>query len=170
MSGIDSELVEFSYNQILEKMMKKNPVDRYQSFTDVKAAIEKKDFINIQISKKDKEIYQAFTNAVYDLISKYTNDPKFVHDPAVFIQRLETALKNNLFEDKIQDKKDIINSIIASSCKFYLNKDISCEVVRDFLNWYKACTEETQKIILSNIISKLSIINVEYDFMDLPFN
>lgn len=170
MTRIDPVLIEFSYWEVLEKMMNKNPTHRYQSFADVKATINKNNFMNMEISERDKEIYRDFTDAIYSSIANYINKPEFVNEPSVFIQKLEGVLKNNLFEEVIQNKNDIIKSIVLGSYKHYVNRDIPCEVVRNFLNWFKKSTNEMQKIILSNIISKLSVIDIEYDFMDLPFD
>ena len=124
----------------------------------------------MKISEKDKEIYRDFANIVYNSIAEFKGKPEFVNDPAVFILKLEGALENNLFEEVIQNKTEIISSLVLSTYKYYSDKDIPCEVVRDFLNWIKESTNETQKTILSNIISKLSVIHVTYDFIDLPFN
>lgn len=170
MTEIDPALIDFSYQEILEKMINKNPIHRFQSFADVKAAINKNNFMNMEISEEDKEIYRAFTNAIYSSIAKYKNRPEFVNEPSVFIQKLEDVLKNNLFEDVIQNKSDIIKSIVLSPCKYYANRNISCKIVRNFLGWLKKSTNEMQRIILSNIVSKLSVIDIEYDFMELPFN
>lgn len=170
MTGIDPVLIEFSYREVLEKMMNKNPTHRYQSFADVKAAINKNNFVNMEISERDKEIYRAFANAIYSSIANYKGKPVFVNEPLVFTQKLEGVLKNNLFEEVIQNKNDIIKSIVLSSYKYYTNRDIPCEVVRNFLDWFEKSTNEMQKIILSNIISKLSVIDIEYDFVDLPFD
>lgn len=170
MTRIDPVLNEFSYGEILAKMMNKNPTHRYRSFADVKATIDKNNFVNMDISERDKEVYRTFTNGIYNVIAKYKNKPEFVNEPSVFIQKLESVLKNNLFEEVIQNKNDIIKCIVLSSYTYYTNKNIECEVVQNFLNWFKKSSIAMQKIILSNFISKLSVIGIEYDFMDLPFN
>lgn len=170
MTRIDPVLNEFSYRDILTKMMNKNPAQRYRNFADVKATIDKNNFVNMDISERDKEVYRAFTNAIYNVIAKYKNKPKFVNEPSVFIQKLESVLKNNLFEKVIQNKNDVIKCIVLSSYTYYTNKNIECEVIHNFLIWFKKSSIEMQKIILSNFISKLSVIDIEYDFMDLPFD
>ena len=151
-------------------MFKKNPKDRYDNFAEVKSDIDKKDFLNMKISYEDKKIYQSFTNAIFKMIVKYRKDPKFNTNPEVFIQKLEGVVGNNLFEDEVQNKKELINCMVLSGYTYYTNVDISCEVVCDFLNWFKQSTYESQKTILSNIIVKLSLIEIEYDFSELPFS
>ena len=69
---------------------------------------------------------------------------------------------------KSSNKK--IATVSKKGYKYYTNVNVSCEVVCDFLNWFKQSTYESQKIILSNIIVKLSLIEIEYDFSELPFS
>ena len=92
---------DFSYNSIIEKMMEKDPENRFKSFAAVREAIDKHDFINMNISDEDKQIYRQFTQSVYDSINIYSSTPKFITDVSVFISRLERALNLNLFEDTI---------------------------------------------------------------------
>jgi len=167
---INDPFIEFSYDEILNKMMQKNPNDRYNSFNDVKMAIGKKDFINMTISEVDKSIYQAFVNVVYNTISKFTSEHRFINEPEVFIQKLENVVKNNLFEDYIQNNNEVIKCIVLNSYRYYPKTDIPCTVVSDFLEWFKNSTSESQKIILSNINSKLSTVDTVIGYEDLPFN
>lgn len=51
MSQIDPTLIEFSYHNVLEKMMAKNPEDRYRCFDNVKMALGRNDFVNMKISQ-----------------------------------------------------------------------------------------------------------------------
>lgn len=163
-------LTDFSYNDILEKMMQKNPKDRYTSFMDIKNAIGKHDFVSrIQISEEDKEIYQAFTTPIYQSLSVYTSEPKYNTDPTSFISKLQAALKNNLFESHIQKNSDVINSIVLSSYRYNARTPISCEDVKRFLEWFKSSTTSSQELILSNIGSKLSVIRIEENDLELPF-
>lgn len=161
---------DFSYYEILDKMMKKNPQDRYANFMEVKAAIDKKDFLNMEISESDKIVYQDFSNAIYEVISVFTSERSFNSNPEVFIQKLEEVIKNNLFEDEIQNKNDLANTVILSSYKYHPNIKVSCSIVRDFLSWFKASTLDSQKIILSNLITKLSTIKVINPWDELPFS
>ena len=151
-------------------MMKKNPKDRYESFLEVKSAIDKKDFLNMSISDSDKRIYQTFANSIYELINVFTSERSFNNNPETFIQKLEDVVKNNLFEDKIQNNGDLISTLVLSSYRYNLRVSVSCKVVYDFLDWFKTSTVISQKIILSNLITKLSTIDIDYTWEDLPFS
>ena len=161
--------LDFSYQDILNKMMEKMPQNRYSTFADIKEAIGKHDFVNMEISQKDKIIYQAFTNRVFQALSSFTDEQKFNYDAGMFIAKLEKVLRDNLFEDIIQHNADVISSIVTGAYRYKKGVDIPCAVVQDFINWFKASTPQSQKLILTNIISKLSKVIVKDSEPEMPF-
>lgn len=165
----EQDLLDFSYQDILVKMMEKRPENRYVTFADVKKAIGKHDFINMEISQVDKDTYKAFANLVYRALTSFKNEQKFNYDADVFITKLEKALRDNLFEDVIQKNSDVISSIVTGAYRYKNNVDIPCPVVKDFLDWFKSSTPQSQKLILANLISKFSTIDVEEEEPELPF-
>lgn len=165
----EPDYLDFSYQDILDKMMEKQPQNRYATFADIKEAIGKHDFVNMEISQDDKDIYQAFTNLVYQALISFFDEQKFNYDIDVFIAKLEKALRDNLFEDTIQKNADIIGSIVIGAYRYRNSVVIPCSVINDFLNWFKISTPQSQKLILTNIISKLSIIGVVEKEPEIPF-
>lgn len=160
--------IHFSYQKILDKMMNKNPDNRYKNFAEIKSEINKHDFTSLEISEKDKKIYKNFTDLVYNSIYHYTSTPDFITDPEMFINNLRHAVQNNIFEDKIQNNKDVINSVVYCAYSYNPMLKIPCIVVKDFLKWFEESTTTSQNMILSNFISKLSAIRLTLD-EDLPF-
>ena len=160
---------DFSYWKILQKMMEKEPEKRYQSFSDVRDAIGKHDFLNMDITDKDKKIYQEFTNKVCRALSVYMDGPRFNTDIASFATKLRTALSNNLFESFIQNNSDVISSVVTCGYRYDNGVDIETKTVKDFLDWFQGSTMDSQRLILNNFISKISRIKVEEKEDDLPF-
>lgn len=164
------DLTDFSYTDILEKMMQKNPEDRYTNFSEIKNAIGKHDFMSkIEVSEDDKNIYQMFTNLIYRSLSCYTSEPKYNVDPVSFISKLQAALKNNLFENHIQKNADVISSVVLSPYKYKNSVSISCAIVRQFHEWFINATPASQELILTNVSAKLSLIPMEEKEIELPF-
>lgn len=163
------EEMNFSYQEIIDKMMRKQPGDRYQSFAEIKDAIDKHDFINLKISEEDKSIYQAFSNHLYNVLNKYISEAKFVTDISDFITRIKKVLKNNIFEDTIQNNADFISCIVLCGYNYKANMEIPCSVVENFLAWFEAATSQSQELVLANIVSKLSTIYYEEPEPELPF-
>lgn len=160
---------DFSYNDVLQKMMQKDPEDRYSNFEEIKQVIGQHDFINnIQITDRDRSIYQKFTTPIYQSLFAYTEDPQYNSDSSLFISRLYETLKNNLFESCIQKNSDIINSIVLSSYRYSNEICIECAVVKDFLEWFESLTASFQELVMTNIAKKLSLVHIDLDD-DLPF-
>lgn len=149
--------------------MKKQPEDRYASFAEIKEAMNKYDFINLDISQSDKKTYQSFTNLLMQSLSSFTDERKFNYDSNLFISKLEKVLRDNCFEDIIQKNADLISSVVIGAYRYNNGIDISCSVVKKFLDWFKASTKQSQQLILTNIISKLSLISIEESESELPF-
>lgn len=165
----EQDLLDFSYHDILVRMMDKRPENRYATFVEVKEAIGKQDFINMKISQKDKDTYQTFANLVYQALADFTDEQKFNNDAEVFITKLEKVLRDNLFEDVVQKCSDVISSIVTGGYRYNRNVYIPRDVVKDFLDWFKSSTLQSQKLILANIISKLSTIAVVEKEPEFPF-
>ena len=166
----DTEKISFSYFDILEKMMKKHAKDRYENFSEIKDLIIKTDFNNLNIADEDRDIYLSFTNSLLNCLVCYYDEMKFNKDTNIFISKLEQALNNNLFEYYVQKNSDIISSVVIGKYKFNNSKSvILCDDVRNFLRWFKTLSEKSKKLVLSNIIYKMSTIKVEYYVEDLPF-
>lgn len=160
---------DFSYYNILNKMMQKDPSRRYDNFGQVKEAIGKYDFSVMDISDDDKSIYQNFTNRIYGSLSEFIDEQKFNYDISSFISKIEKALSDNAFEDVIQTNADIIRSIVVGAYRYQNHIDIECSIVQEFISWFKKCTPQSQQLILNNIIHKLSAIKVVVAEDELPF-
>lgn len=167
----DKEIKPFSYYNILKKMMEKNPEDRYKNFREIKELIEQQDFIQIPISNGDKRIYQEFTYYIFESLISYKMARKFNYNTQNFIYKLESVLEDNMFEDYVQNNAQIISGIVIGGYSCRTDIRIPCSVVKDFLAWFKKSTKDFQKLILRNIIVKLSTIEVVFEIdEELPFN
>ena len=163
------EEIKFSYQNILDKMMQKKPEDRYSSFEEIRKAINKNGFAELEISEGDKEIYHSFVDVLFNALIEYTSERQFNTSPDFLCDSLHKALQNNIFEEDIQKNADVISSVVQCGYKYHTNVKIPCEVVKAFLIWYEAYELKTKEIILQNIISKLSLVKVNIMVDDLPF-
>ncbi|MCH5200719.1 MAG: protein kinase [Oscillospiraceae bacterium] len=165
----NSEYLNFSYQKIIDKMMQKEPSNRYESFISIKDEIGRHDFSNMNISEKDKKIYQSFTSLVFASLDRFIDERKFNTDISIFVSRLEKALRDNSFEDIIQKNSDIIGSIVIGKYQYNSRINIPCHVVKEFLDWFKESNLQSKELILNNIIAKLSIVRIEESEPDYPF-
>ena len=159
----------FSYQDILNKMMKFNPEERYGSFEVIINEFSKTRFNELDVTDIDKKIYQTFSDILVNKLLFFTEDPEFIDNTNLFMSNLEKVLENNLFDDDIQDYHALIKTVVLSDFTFRADFRDSVEAIREFLNWFKNSSQETRNLILKNLISKLSTIQVDYDLAELPF-
>lgn len=167
---VEPDYKDFTYGHILKKMMTKRPEDRYLNFREIRREIDEQAFRQLGITDSDKRIYQTLVHHIYDTLNHFIGKPEFVRDVDVFSDKLENVLNQNLFEDEIQNNAHLINCVVVSGYNYRTRQKISCEAVKCFLKWFKGTKPEMQKIILSNMISKLSNIDIVSDDLELPFN
>ena len=159
----------FSYDFVLQKMMELKKENRYASFAEIKEAMAKKDFGNLEISQKDKEIYQEFSNAIMTCLSCFKESRTFVTDIKEFKDNIHAVIQRNCFENIVQNPNDLVSIVVKGNYKFYTQREISCEVVTAFEKWYNSLSEDWQRLVLNNIIAKLSVVKIEYADDELPF-
>ena len=159
----------FSYDFVLQKMMELKKENRYASFSAIKEAMAKRDFGNLEISQKDKEIYQEFSNAILSCLSCFKESRIFVTDIKEFKDNIHAAIQRNCFENIVQNPNDLVSIVVKGNYKFYTQRKISCEVMTAFEKWYNSLAEDWQRLVLNNIIAKLSVVKIEYADDELPF-
>jgi serine/threonine-protein kinase len=100
-------------------------------------------------------------------------DKRFNRDTEKFIKNMEKVLKNNCFENEIQDNSDLLKTVVEGHWKYYPRKEwMKFKDLEKFLKWFKDSTHDSQRLILDNVINKLSkkeILEEEIDLSDIPF-
>lgn len=161
--------ITFSYSAILQKMMEQDRENRYASFSEIKEAMSTKAFSNLEISKDDKKIYQEFSNAIVSCLSCFKDNKTFVTDIKEFKDNIHAVIQRNCFENIVQNPNDLVSIVVKGNYKFYTQREIPCEVVTEFEKWYNSLSEDLQRLVLNNIIAKLSVVKIEYIDEELPF-
>ena len=159
----------FSYSAILQKMMETDRENRYASFAEIKEAMSTNAFSNLEISKDDKKIYQEFSNAVMSCLSCFKESRTFVTDIKEFKDNIHAVIQRNCFENIVQNPNDLVSIVVKGNYKFYTQREIPCEVLTEFEKWYSSLSEDWQRLVLNNIIAKLSVVRIEYADDELPF-
>lgn len=165
----NSVSLSFSYYDVIEKMVEKNPKNRFKNFQMIRNALMKRELTEINISDEDRRIYQDLTNEVWSSIILYLSEPRFNMDPTVFLSRLENAINNNLFETYIQNNAEVISCIVECGYRYKTGQIISTNSLKRFLKWFSKSSPQLQELILKNFVSKLSTIKVDELEPDVPF-
>lgn len=159
----------FSYDFILQKMMESDKGNRYKSFAEIKDVLAVKDFSTLEINDADKQIYQDFSNAIVSCISSFISERTFVNSIEEFKDNLHKVIQKNCFENIIQNPSDVVSILVNGTYSFYQNRKIPCATMISFERWFLSLSIESQRLVLNNLIAKVSIIEIEPLEDDLPF-
>ena len=69
----------------------------------------------------------------------------------------------------IQNNQDLVSVIIRQGFKYYPSKRYEYSIVTDFRDWFEKLVPDSKRLVLNNIISKISTIPVETPEPELPF-
>lgn len=78
-----------------------------------------------------------------------------------FKDNIHTVIQRNCFENIIQNPNDLVSVVVKGDYKYYPQREISCEVVTAFEKWYDTLSDDWQRLVLNNIIAKLSVVKIE---------
>ena len=162
----------FSYMQVIEKMMNKEPERRYKSFSEIKEIIQYNNFSEFNIPESDKEIYQQFSENLLYAISAFSEKPKFNTDITNIEIGLKSLLKNNLFEQVIVKNNDLISVFVKTGYSYHPQRQIDVEIVKRFHKWFLSLENKNKEVVLNNLNYKLSTIQISFSpsfSEDIPF-
>lgn len=159
---------EFMYNKVLDKMLRADRAERYQSFRDIVSDITNHGLAVLKFTDTDKKTYQEFADAIYSCTKECIGERTFAEDHLLFQQRLAGVIENNILEEMVQNNIDLIHTIIISKCRYQTTKSIAVKVVNAFYGWFMRLPEASKKLVFSNLIYKLSTIKVTME-QAIPF-
>jgi serine/threonine-protein kinase len=159
----------FRFPHILEKMTKINPIQRYNSFTEIVNDISAGVLGEIEFTENEKEDYRCFACYLTDHINHYVKKYSPINDISVILLKMAELIRNSSLEEYIQDNSKLIGCFINGGYNYNGKKDIKVETVIDFYGLVTSIPPAKQKILFDNIFNRLSTIKVYIEDDELPF-
>lgn len=170
-SVLGAGITEFKFNYIIDKMIRLDPSSRYSSFSEISRVISNGVIGEIDFTQKEKDVYVNFADALIGCIACYNGKYVPIQDTGTTITRLVTLIRNSSLENFIQDKSQLVRCFINGSyVERYRYEGIPVSHVKDFYLFLVQLPSYKQKIVLDNIYTRLSKIDVRFDDdEELPF-
>ncbi len=165
----DINIEEFSYSEILYKMCLMDPKDRFESFITIKQEILSGRFEEIEFDNPQKSIYRKFADNLLSAIVSIGVNSKYVDDCEAVQRRIEDLYKKVMLEDTIPSNKLLVRCFLIGSFKYRLDSLAKVYVIKDFLDLFKQCSIDKKSIILSNLHTRLDVIQRDEYSDDVPF-
>ncbi len=174
----DPDLYNFQYTELLKKMVKPSPSDRYNRFIEVQndiLSLEGDDNgFEVSFSDEDKSDYRGFAWELLHSLSKISNDITYVTDIEEIQKKLSDIYKNSMLEDVVYDMVWLINVFIKWEWTYYSKRQMFTSTLGSFLKLLKSHSKDEQKIILDHLRIRISGIDRiknpdEISIEDIPF-
>lgn len=172
-SYINLETIDdsFRFYHLIRKMTEVDPQNRYRSFSDVINDIYNKDFLDIDFSENEKEIYQTFVSGIIFLIGEYNENLKMERDVGKILQKMHAIISKNILEEYIQNSQDVLQVFMSNSYTFYSGRKISLLNFKEFYQFLLKLPHRKQQVVLDNLHNRLSLIKIaqKESMDDVPF-
>lgn len=168
----DKGIDHFEYKSILNRMCRTDPTNRIHTFFDIEKEIQTNQFYEIGFSEQEKSSYRAFADKLQAHVTKIQNGAKYFDDFGKLHQQLEDVYRTFMLEEVVPDAALVTRCLIKSTYE-YRKTGFPVYVVKNFLHLLKSSTKEQNRVIMSNIHTRLDAIpryaprNPEDD--DVPF-
>lgn len=160
--------MDFRFSHIIENMVKISPKHRYDSFSEVSKSISEGLLGEISFTEIDKEIYRNFANKLCKHINWHIDRYTPVKEINETIISLANLIRDSALEEFIQDNTRLIHCFIKNGFNYAAKTDIPVKCIIDFHQFLKQLNSKKQKIVLDNIYTRLSKINIKSE-EELPF-
>ena len=166
---LKEEISEFRFAHIIEKMVKINPDQRYDSFSTIMTDIAAGVLSEIDFSESQKNCYRYFAGELSSHIIYFKEKYSPKEDFGQIISDLAVLIRNSSLEECIQDNRQLIDCFVSGGYTYYSKKDIPVKILIDFYGLITSLDEGRRRILFNNIHTRLAAIKVEITADDLPF-
>lgn len=159
---------EFKFGPIVEKMCERNPAERYNSFQEITLEITNGS-LTYEFDQYEKNTYLKIAELLSECIAVHIDRYEPISDPQIVSNNLSNLINNCLLEDIVQNNSMFISSFILNNFRYYKEIEVQTEQIIQFYNMFNNLSYNKKKIVLNNIEARLSSINIDFQFNDLPF-
>ncbi len=148
---------DFKHNEIIKKMIKYDPNERYRTFSEIKINILEHgiEFDDL-FTYDEKETYKAFINQFVNAIAEIDESTKYNTDLTKVISDFDNIYRQNILEDEIQNIRDVTRIFLNGTYTYYNIRKLSKNVFRDMLRMLKSANIEKTNILMLNIQNRLN--------------
>jgi serine/threonine-protein kinase len=152
-------------------MIELDPNNRYYSFDEILIDIYNKNFIDIDFTESEKEIYQNFALELIMLIGEFKENLKIERDINKILQKLHSIIAGSILEIYVQNTIAILQTFMTHSYTYHKARHMRLDTLKNFYQFLAQLPHRKQQIVLDNLHNRLSTVKiVPKDSMeDVPF-
>lgn len=153
---LENRIDHFKYTEILRRMCQRSPQDRIGSFAEVRSAIGSDLFLEIDFSDDERSAYRYFADSLHQVLASLTRG-KFVQDVERIKAGLEAAHRAVMLEEFVPDGSIVLGVLLVGPYS-YRRSGIPVDALRGFVRLLKTSSIEKQRILISNLHTRLDSV------------
>lgn len=159
---------KFRYSNIINKMSKTDPSERFATFKEINQTISRRDFQLIEFTPSEKEIYKKFADGLLNILANHIENFTPVKDPEIVIDRLASIVTISGLEDYAQDYRAILKCFVDNEVSWYTRREFENKRIMDFYEMISRMDLAKQQTVVENIIARLRKVSIERED-EIPF-
>jgi serine/threonine-protein kinase len=152
----ENSIDHFKYTNVLSLMCQRNPKDRVKSFADVQGSIVGDLFLEIDFSGDERRAYRYFADSVSERLVTLQHG-KINQDIERLKTGLEAAYRTVMLEEFIPDAAVVLTLLLNGAYR-YRKSGFPVGALQAFVRLLKTVSTEKQRILLSNLHTRLSAV------------
>jgi serine/threonine protein kinase len=154
---LENDIDHFKYTGLLSRMCQRSPKDRIVSFADAQSAIGQDLFLEIDFSEDERAAYRYFADSVSSQLVSLARG-KLAQDVERIKSSLEAAHRSVMLEEHIPDAA-VVLSVLLTGAYRYRRIGFPVDALRGFVRLLKMTSTEKQRILISNLHTRLNAID-----------
>ncbi|MGM8139176.1 protein kinase family protein [Enterococcus italicus] len=163
----ENDIIDFRFINVIEKMCETKFEQRYQSFEDISSDIAKGILLQMDFTASEKNAYQSIADLLTILINHHINNFYPETEVEKIQNDLEVVLKNCALEEFVQDNSLLISCFLKNGFSYSKRKIVKVKTIQNFYQLLLNSDAMKKEIIIENLRTRLSLINIKSDFVDI---
>ncbi len=166
---IKDSMESFKYGHIIECMIKTNPIERYDCFSEVSKAMSAGIMEEINFTDREKAVYIKFADALMNILNHHIDKYIPVNDVSSVLSNLAELIRYSALETYLQDNARLIQCFASNGFNYSQRGRVEVSCIKEFNQLLKRLSTIKQKVVLDNIDARLSRIKIVSEEEELPF-
>ena len=170
---LENQIEQFSYKNIVTRMVARDPNSRVSLFSDVRNEILSGAFADLEFDPFELDSYRDFAGQLTMALSKLERSSKYIESPADIIRKLEECYKSIMLEEYVPTNAVVLRAFLSGAYYYSSNMLFQVATVRKFLELLRNSSTAKRNIIVANLKTRLDALE-RYDEPtsfddDIPF-
>jgi serine/threonine protein kinase len=170
---LENQIEQFSYKNIITRMVTRDPENRISLFSDVRNEILSGEFADLEFDPFELDSYRDFADQLTMTLLRIERSSKYIESPLDIIRKLEECYKSIMLEEHVPTNLVVLRAFLSGAYYYSSSRFFQVATVRKLLELLRHSSTAKRNIIVANLKTRLDALE-RYDEQtnfddDIPF-